>query len=216
MLRWNLGLISPMEFIPIAEETGMIIPIGKWVLQKACKQNKVWHTSGFSTKMAVNVSALQFDDQRFVEIVKEVLFENQLSPKYLSLEVTESIMQNINQSTAIITELKNLGVELAIDDFGTGYSSLSVLNNLPINTIKIDKSFVNEIMTNSNTASLVKTIIEMGKSLKFDLVAEGIENEQQAEFLIENGCRFGQGYFYRQPLTADETENLLRKQLIEV
>lgn len=216
LLRWHhseLGLISPVEFIPIAEEIGMIIRIGKWVLEEACKQNKEWQASGIWIKMAVNVSAVQFEDNFFVEKVKDILAESQLSPMYLGLEITESVMQNINHSAAIIHALKEIGVKVSIDDFGTGYSSLSILNTLPIDLVKIDKSFVNEIITNSNTASLVKTMIEMGKSLNFDLVAEGIENQQQADFLIQNGCHFGQGYFYCPPLPAAETEKFINKNL---
>ncbi|MFD1739571.1 EAL domain-containing protein [Bacillus salitolerans] len=215
LLRWQhpeLGVISPVEFIPIAEETGMIIPLGKWILRNACKQNKSWQQSfGSRIEMAVNISSLQFEDSQFIETVKEILEESQLSPQYLGLEITESVMQNIDYSSCIIQELKNLGIKISIDDFGTGYSSLSVLNQLPIDVVKIDKSFVNEIMTNSNTASLVKTIIEMGDNFKFDLVAEGIENKQQAEFLIQNGCQFGQGYYYSKPLPANEFEKLYFK-----
>ena len=215
LLRWKhpkLGLVPPVEFIPIAEETGMIIPIGKWVLNEACKQNKKWQSDGIWVDMAVNASSLQFEDKRFAELVKAALVGNELSPEYLSLEITESVMQNIKQSSATIHELKRIGVKVAIDDFGTGYSSLSVLNNIRIDSVKIDKSFVNEIMSNSNTASLIKTMIEMGGNLKFDIIAEGIENESQAEFLIQNGCLFGQGYFYSPPLKNGEIEMLLKNE----
>ncbi|WP_174727006.1 putative bifunctional diguanylate cyclase/phosphodiesterase [Mesobacillus harenae] len=214
LLRWNhpeMGFISPLEFIPIAEATGMILPIGNWVLKEACKQNKLWQESGSWIKMNVNVSNLQFEDQFFVEKVKRALTESQLAPEYLGLEVTESVIANISHSSAIIQELKTLGIKISIDDFGTGYSSLSVLNNLPIDVIKIDKSFVDEMLLNPNTALVVKTIIEMGKNLKFDLIAEGIENKQQAQFLIENGCIYGQGYFYSRPLPAVDVEKLLPK-----
>ncbi|WP_180994189.1 putative bifunctional diguanylate cyclase/phosphodiesterase [Bacillus sp. Marseille-P3661] len=215
LLRWQhpeLGLISPAEMIPIAEESGMIIPIGEWVLRESCKQIKAWEEAGFFIKIAVNVSSLQFGESRFVETVKAVLSESQLSPERLCLEITESIMQDIKQSSVIILELKELGVEIAVDDFGTGYSSLSVLNSLSIDTVKIDKSFVKDISSNSNTASLVKTIIEMGENLKFGLVAEGIEDKRQAEFLIQHGCIFGQGFFFSPPLPVAEIENLLIEQ----
>ncbi|WP_144463571.1 EAL domain-containing protein [Siminovitchia fortis] len=215
LLRWKhpeLGNISPYEFIPVAENTGMIIPIGKWVIQEACRQIKLWQSAGIRIKIAVNVSALQFEDHQFIELVNESLSQNLLPPKYLELEITESVMQKINQSFAIIGKLKNIGIKVSIDDFGTGYSSLSVLSNLPIDVIKIDKSFVSKMMTNENTASLVKTIIEMGSNLNFGLIAEGIETEEQAEFLMQNGCHLGQGYLYSPPITKEEIGKLLNKE----
>jgi diguanylate cyclase (GGDEF)-like protein/PAS domain S-box-containing protein len=217
LLRWThpeLGEIPPTEFIPIAEESGMIIPIGSWVLHEACKQNKLWQESGIDISVAVNVSTIQFEDPRFIEIVKDALFNSQLAPGNLILELTESVMQNITNSNTIINTLKSLGVKIAIDDFGTGYSSLNVLNKLTIDLVKIDKSFVNEITSSTNSASLVKTMIEIGENLQFDLIAEGIENKQQADFLIQNDCRFGQGYLYSPPLPAGEVESLLLKQYI--
>ncbi|RST72528.1 EAL domain-containing protein [Siminovitchia acidinfaciens] len=217
LLRWKhpeLGNISPYEFVPVAESTGMIIPIGKWVIQEACKQIRLWQSSGIRIKIAVNVSALQFEDHHFIELVNESLSQNLLPPKYLELEITESVMQKINQSFAIIGKLKNIGIKVSIDDFGTGYSSLSVLSNLPIDVIKIDKSFVHRMMNNTNTASVVKTIIEMGSNLNFELIAEGIETEEQAEFLIENGCHIGQGYLYSRPVTKHEIEKLLNQESV--
>ncbi len=215
LLRWKhpeLGIISPYEFIPVAETNGMIIPIGKWVIREACKQIKLWQSTGIRIKIAVNVSALQFEDQQFIELINETLSQNLLPPKYLELEITESVMQKINQSFAIISKLKNIGIKVSIDDFGTGYSSLSVLSSLPIDVIKIDKSFIQKMMTNANTASLVKTIIEMGSNLNFGLIAEGIETEEQANFLILNGCQIGQGYLYSPPVTKEEIEKLLHKE----
>ncbi len=212
LVRWRhpeLGIISPTEFIPIVEESGLIDSLGKWILHEACKQNKKWLESDIQIKMAVNVSPLQFEDHNFVEIINQVLSEHQLPPQHLGLEITESVMQNINKSSVIINALKCLGVKISIDDFGTGYSSLSVLSNLPIDFVKIDKTFVSEILINANTASLVKTMIEMGKNLNFELIAEGIENKLQAEFLINVGCRFGQGYYYSPPLSSVEVEKLL-------
>ncbi|GIN92541.1 hypothetical protein J22TS1_35920 [Siminovitchia terrae] len=215
LLRWKhpeLGTISPYEFIPVAETTGMIIPIGKWVIQEACKQIKLWQSIGIRIKIAANVSALQFEDQQFIELIDETLSQNLLPSKYLELEITESVMQKINQSFAIISKLKNIGIKVSIDDFGTGYSSLSVLSSLPIDVIKIDKSFVQKMMTNANTASLVKTIIEMGSNLNFGLIAEGIETEEQANFLMQNGCQLGQGFLYSPPVTKEEIEKLLHKE----
>jgi diguanylate cyclase (GGDEF)-like protein len=217
LLRWTqpeLGKIAPTEFIPIAEEIGMIVPIGSWVLHEACKQNKRWQESGITICVAVNVSAIQLEDPHFVEIVNDTLFKSQLSPEYLILEITESVMKNITNSNSIINKLKNLGVKIAIDDFGTGYSSLSVLNKFTIDLVKIDKSFVNEITTSTNAASLIKTMIEIGENLEFNLIAEGIENGQQADFLTKNDCRFGQGFLYSPPRPADEVESLLIRQYI--
>jgi diguanylate cyclase (GGDEF)-like protein/PAS domain S-box-containing protein len=211
LIRWNhpeLGLVSPVEFIPIAEETGIILPLGNWILQEACKQNKKWQASGIKTKTAVNVSPIQLENPRFVDTIKEILAKNQLSHEYLGLEITESVMQNIDQTSHIIHDLTELGTKFYIDDFGTGYSSLNVLNKLPIKNIKIDKCFVDEMMIDPNTALLVKTILEIGKILNFDVIAEGIESEEQAEFLRQNDCGFGQGYFYSPPVSADEIEKL--------
>lgn len=218
LVRWKhpeLGIIAPTEFIPIVEESGLISNFGSWILNEACKQNKKWHESGIRIKMAVNVSALQFEDANFVETVRHVLSRHQLPPQSLGLEITESVMQNIERSSIIIHELKLLGVKISVDDFGTGYSSLSVLSNLPIDLVKIDKSFINEILINANTASLVKTMIEMGQNLGFQLVAEGIEKKQQAEFLMNHGCRFGQGYYYSPPLAAAEVEKMLKIPLVK-
>ncbi|WP_174727683.1 bifunctional diguanylate cyclase/phosphodiesterase [Mesobacillus harenae] len=218
LVRWKhpeLGIIAPTEFIPIVEESGLISNFGSWILNEACKQNKKWHESGIRIKMAVNVSALQFEDANFVETVRQVLSRHQLPPQSLGLEITESVMQNIERSSIIIHELKLLGVKISVDDFGTGYSSLSVLSNLPIDLVKIDKSFINEILINANTASLVKTMIEMGQNLGFQLVAEGIEKKQQAEFLMNHGCRFGQGYYYSPPLAAAEVEKMLKAPLVK-
>jgi diguanylate cyclase (GGDEF)-like protein len=217
LIRWNhpeLGLVSPNDFIPIAEETGLIIPIGKWVLQEVCKQNRTWQTNGISIKIAINVATQQFKDSKFIETLMKTLDTYQLSPESLSIEITESsIMENINQATSIINELDNIGIEVSMDDFGTGYSSLSLLTKLPFNVVKIDKSFVNEIMENSPTASLVKTMISMSENLNFALVAEGIESEEQERFLIQNGCQYGQGYFYSPPIPAKEIEKLLINQI---
>ncbi|WP_096155647.1 MULTISPECIES: bifunctional diguanylate cyclase/phosphodiesterase [Bacillus] len=214
LIRWKhpeLGQIPPIEFIPIAEDLGMIVPIGNWVLKEACKQNKIWQSSGIMIKVAVNVSTIQFEDIDFIEKIKKALSESQLSSDYLGLEITESVMQNISHSATVLQKIRNLGVKISIDDFGTGYSSLSVLNHLPINLVKIDKTFIKEILTNSNTAALVKTMIKMGENLHFDLIAEGIEEIEQVEFLIENGCKYGQGYYYSRPLPANEVECILKR-----
>lgn len=214
LLRWEhpeLGLISPMEFIPLAEETGLIIPIGNWVVQKACEQASAWEKSGLPIKVAVNVSPIQFEDKSFIENIEKALHDNTLSPHYVEIEITEGIMQKVECSIEILNKLKELGVKISLDDFGTGYSSLSVLSLLPIHYLKIDKSFVNGISFNSKTASVIKTIIEMGINLHFEIIAEGIEDRKQAEFLNKYGCQYGQGYLFYQPLPLNELETLLRK-----
>lgn len=186
------------------------------MIETVCKQNKLWQDRGLSMlRIAINISALQFQDKKFIGMVEHLLNKYQLAPELLEFEITESVMQNVKESSTILRQLREFGVKICIDDFGTGYSSLSVLNRLSIDFVKIDKSFVKEITKNSNTASLVKTMIEMGKNLEFDLIAEGIEDEQQHEFLIENGCRFGQGYLYSKPLLAKEVEVLIKKQLVK-
>ncbi|WP_172656827.1 putative bifunctional diguanylate cyclase/phosphodiesterase [Domibacillus robiginosus] len=214
LLRWKhptFGFVSPMEFIPLAEESGLMIPIGKWVLKKACEQNRKWYDAGFpSISMAVNVSIQQFHDEQFIENVKEILLETELNPELLELEITESIMQNIKKELPIIKELKKLGVRISVDDFGTGYSSLSVLSQLPIDYLKIDQSFVKEALSNPSIRAVTKTIIQLGHNLKFDLIAEGVETEEQAHFLLSHGCQIGQGYLFSKPLPPNEIEKQLK------
>ncbi|HJV16102.1 MAG TPA: EAL domain-containing protein, partial [Bacillales bacterium] len=212
LIRWkhpNWGLVSPLQFISIAEETGLINPIGQWILQEACMQLKKWHNVGFSTLcMAVNISPRQFQDEHFINMVKNVLQEIQLDPKYLQLEITESVMNNMKESLNILCELKQLGVKISIDDFGTGYSSLSYLKYLPIDEIKIDKSFVDDIHTNKKDEAIVEAIIDMGHHLQVNVTAEGIETEQQYLILKEHRCHVGQGYFFSKPLPSAEVEQL--------
>jgi predicted signal transduction protein with EAL and GGDEF domain len=179
LIRWQHpehGFIPPSEFIPLAEETGLIVPIGKWILRKACEQIKAWQDEGLpQIPIAVNVSVRQFQDDHLIDYISGILEEVGLGAKYLELEITESIMQNIERSTLILNQLKEIGVLLSVDDFGTGYSSLSYLKHLPIDKIKIDKSFVDDIIYHSNQGMMVKTIIDMGLNLQFNVIAEGIE-----------------------------------------
>lgn len=218
LLRWKHpqhGIISPLEFIPLAEETGLIVPLGQWVMRTACLQNKAWQEAGLKPiPVAVNISVRQMEDDHFVDTVTDVLTDTGLNPKYLELEITESIVQNIEKSTTILRLIRILGVRLSIDDFGMGYSSLSVLKHLPIDRIKIDKSFVDDIIYHSNQGAIVKTIIDMGINLNFTVIAEGIEKQEQENFLIRNRCRIGQGYYYSPPLSVEYMEEFLRKSTI--
>ncbi|MDC3417596.1 putative bifunctional diguanylate cyclase/phosphodiesterase [Aquibacillus salsiterrae] len=215
LLRWEhplLGNITPEEFIPIAENTGLIYKIGKWVLRTACAHNKAWQLNGYPPiTIAVNLSPLQFKDPNFVSDVDNILLETELAPQYLELEITERHMQNIDLSRQVITTLKDLGVSISIDDFGTGYSSLSVLHQLPIDRMKIDQAFINDFHKNEKTSGLVKTITEMGRNLNFELVAEGIESEEQVTILKEYGCHIGQGYLFSYPLKLNQVEQLFNK-----
>ncbi|MCC5895793.1 MAG: bifunctional diguanylate cyclase/phosphodiesterase [Alkalibacterium sp.] len=218
LLRWEnpiLGLVSPVEFIPIAEESGMINEIGYWVIYEAVRQAKEWQKQNMFLHIAVNVSALQFEDPYFVTRVKNVLELYDVDASQFIVEITESIMQNVEHANRVIKDLHKIGVSVAIDDFGTGYSSLSVLNNVFIDIVKIDKSFIDHVISKENTASLVKTMIQMGKSLNFKIIAEGIESLEQSDFLRENLCEYGQGYFYSKPVSPSEVTRLTKLKLNE-
>ncbi|CAH0346735.1 EAL domain-containing protein [Bacillus sp. CECT 9360] len=212
LIRWNhptLGMIPPAEFIPIAEEIGLIVPIGEWVLRTACEQTKKWHSLGYPfVRVSVNLAAQQFVKTELTMVIKNILAETKLPAEYLELELTENaIIQNTDATLSIMREIKNLGVKIAIDDFGTGYSSLGYLKNFPIDTLKIDQTFVKEIIQDTHNAAITNTIITLAHNLQLDVIAEGVETKEQIEFLIENNCHFMQGYYFSRPVEAEELAN---------
>lgn len=211
LLRWNhrkKGMISPEEFIPLAEETGLIIPIGEWMLKNACKQVKKWHDDGFGEfKVAVNLSALQFEQRNFVEIVKSILDETKLAPNLLGFELTENlIIKNKSLTYTTIQQLIALGITISIDDFGKGYSSLGYLKNFPIDTLKIDKSFIRDVEEDTDSSAILATIIHLGQNLKLNVIGEGVETMEEANFLLSKGCHYMQGYLFSPPLSTEEFE----------
>lgn len=217
LVRWNhptKGLQLPEAFISIAEDSGLIIHIGRMVLRQACFQGRIWNSMGIpKITMAVNISALEFQHLDFIKFVREILQESELEPKFLQLELTESVlMHNVESSTIILQKLKNMGVELAVDDFGTGYSSLSYLSQFPIDVLKIDQSFVKNITNNTSNGAIVSAILSMGASLNQKVIAEGIETNEELTFLNENLCLEGQGYIFGWPLSSEE----FTKKLIEI
>jgi diguanylate cyclase (GGDEF)-like protein/PAS domain S-box-containing protein len=217
LVRWNSedsGTVMPGEFIPLAEETGLINQLGEWVLREACRQNKAWLDAGLKPcRVAVNISARQLNDKGFVKMLVGILNETGLPPELLELELTESqVMRQGEGSVMLLHEVADLGVNLAIDDFGTGYSSLSYLKRLPITKLKIDQSFIRDITVDPNDAAIVVAIINMAKSLDLDVIAEGIETAGQLTLLRTKGCGVGQGYYFSIPLGAAAIEALLKKQ----
>ncbi|BBD57520.1 hypothetical protein NIES2109_02870 [Nostoc sp. HK-01] len=215
LVRWQhptRGLISPAKFIPIAEDNGLIISIGEWVLRTACEQNRTWQLAGMAPiRMSVNLSARQFEKPDLVEIVKQILQETELSASYLELEVTESfLMGDVQRSITTLKQLRELGLWLALDDFGTGYSSLNYLNRFPVNMLKIDQSFVQNVTSNSDSAAVTDAIIALAKSLQLKITAEGVETQEQLEYLEQRGCHEGQGYYFGIPAPAEKITELLK------
>lgn len=210
LVRWNhpkKGLLSPGVFIPIAEETGLIYDIGTWVLREACRQMKRWHDGGFPLiPVSVNLSSQQFHQPNLVQYIKSILEETKLAPKYLELEITESMMMDPAVSISILQDLNSLGIRISLDDFGTGYSSLSYLKKFPIHKLKIDRSFITDLAKNSSDKAIVATIISMAHHLKLDVIAEGIETKDQLDILTNNDCMEIQGYYFSRPLAAEEIE----------
>jgi diguanylate cyclase (GGDEF)-like protein/PAS domain S-box-containing protein len=214
LIRWNhpkLGLVPPDRFVPIAEDTGLILPIGEWVLRTACAQAKAWHDDGlWAVPIAVNVSAVQFRQENFCALVRRALEETGLSPQFLELELTESLLlSNSDVTSVVLQELREMGLKLAIDDFGTGYSSLSYLKQFRVNKLKIDRSFIRDLAFDSDDAAITAAIISMAKSLNLRVIAEGVETEAQISILREHQCDEIQGYYFSKPITAAEVPERL-------
>lgn len=220
LIRWRhpvLGLVSPNEFVGVAEETGLIVPIGEWILNEACRQTSEWQErSDLSLSVSVNLSAKQLMHPSLAEKVRNILTETGLDPKQLKLEVTEStVMEHRERSLSVLNELSGLGIRLSTDDFGTGYSSLSYLQQFPFDRLKIDRSFINRLGNDKKSDAIVKTILMLGANLGLEVVAEGIETEAQLELLQILGCKLGQGYLFARPVESDEAELLLQQRQIE-
>lgn len=220
LLRWKhpeFGMISPIKFIPLAEESGIILPIGDWVLRTACKQLLDWQQQGYEVpRLAINLSAKQFRQKSLAENIAKIMRETGADPRFIGLEITESMLvQNIDEVVETLLKLSNMGLEISIDDFGTGYSSLSYLKRFPINKLKIDKSFIDDIATHPDDAAIVKAIIAMAHGLSMKVVSEGIETKAQLDFLRAHGCEQYQGYLFSKPLPASEiVEKLVRQTII--
>ncbi|MBI5483292.1 MAG: bifunctional diguanylate cyclase/phosphodiesterase, partial [Deltaproteobacteria bacterium] len=216
LMRWQPidgPLAYPADFFQVLEECGMIVPVGEWMLEKVCEQNRAWHDSGLpQLRVAVNVSERQFLQDDFAERVSSALSNARLEPRFLEIELPEQIvMNNVAESISRLKKLKSTGVSISVDNFGTGYSSLSHLSRLPIDDIQIDKSLINNIITGEDDANVVSAIISIGHSLGKNLIAEGVESEQQYVFLAERQCRQMQGHFFSRPLTPIEFEKMVRQ-----
>lgn len=216
LIRWNhpeRGPIPPSHFIPFAEDTGLIIPIGEWVLRTACKQNKEWQDKGYSpVRISVNISPFQLRRWNFINLVQEILEEVELDPSYLELEITESnLMESMEENIKILARLNQMGVRIALDDFGTGYSSLNYLQRLPINNMKIDRAFVEDITNDRDKRYIAEVIIALAHRMNLMVTAEGVETEEQLRLLIDRNCDVIQGYLFSKPLPPNDIERLLRR-----
>ena len=216
LLRWrspNSGIISPGDFISILEETNLIRPVGKWALEWACRQAKIWHKAGYDfLRVSVNVSSMQLRDSNFANVVQTILEETELPAKFLELEITESfIMEDMDRAANMLGQLKSMGLRLAIDDFGTGYSSFNYLRRFPVDTLKIDRSFINDVTESGQSAAIVEAIVVLGSALGACAIAEGVENSSQLEFLRSIKCEMAQGFLLGSPQGARETEAVLEE-----
>ncbi|WP_455715125.1 putative bifunctional diguanylate cyclase/phosphodiesterase [Anaerosporobacter sp.] len=215
LVRWNhpvKGIVGPAEFIPIAEQTGLIVPIGKWVMREACKQLKEWENNGFTNlTMAVNISSRQFLDMDLVNMVKETIDETEINPAKLVLEITETVvLDNVEYSIEVIEQIRALGIHFSLDDFGTGYSALNYLRMLPVSNLKIDKSFLDCLIENQNDQKIVSSIINLAKNFDLNVIAEGVEYEAQADFLRSIDCKIAQGFLFSKPVPKEDANELLK------
>lgn len=216
LVRWNhpqKGLIQPNDFISIAEETGLIIPLDMWMMENTMKIMQQWHKEGLNTgRLSLNLSIKQLESKGCIERFKKVIEDTGVDANYLELEITEGqIMQDSEHSITVLQEIRDLGVHVSIDDFGTGYSSLSYLKRLPIDTLKIDRSFINDLPDDEEDSAIVKAIVVLANSLKLELIAEGVETQEQQEYLVSEGCSNIQGYYYSKPLEREEYKEFLLK-----
>jgi diguanylate cyclase (GGDEF)-like protein/PAS domain S-box-containing protein len=221
LIRWNhpdLGMVSPIRFIPLLEETGLILQVGEWVIQEACRQAKRWHDTGHMMRVAVNISPRQFiQGRQLAKVVSEAIATAGIDPEYLDLEITESsLMDNVDESVALLAGFKSKNIKISLDDFGTGYSSLSYLTRFPIDTLKIDRSFVRNALTDANDAALSTAIITMGRSLNIRVLAEGVETAEQLEFLRRQGCDEVQGFLFSKPVPAEEVVAFFSRPVAEI
>jgi EAL domain-containing protein (putative c-di-GMP-specific phosphodiesterase class I) len=218
LIRWNhpeKGLMSPDDFIPIAEECGLILPIGEWVLRTAVRQMKEWHPEHGLLRVAVNLSARQFQQRDLTAMIEKILTEANYPPELLDIEITESTaMHNADVSLAVMNRLRSMGVRISIDDFGTGYSSLSYLKRFPIDTVKIDQNFVRDLSDVSNDGAIITAVISMARALNLRVVAEGVETEAQLAFLRRENCEVVQGFLHSRPVSAAEFESSLRARVV--
>jgi EAL domain-containing protein (putative c-di-GMP-specific phosphodiesterase class I) len=217
LLRWKhpeFGLVTPNNIVPLMEETGLIEKVGHWALETACRQSRKWHDAGWTyLHLSVNISSRQFNDPDFISLVHDIISTTGINPEYLELELTESMLiRNASATINALNTLSSLGVRFAIDDFGTGYSSLSYLRRFPIDTIKIDRSFIHDVTDNPDDAAIASAIIVMGQNLSLNVIAEGVENQQQLEFLSSRNCHYLQGNLFSRPLPAEEFSTLLRQE----
>jgi EAL domain-containing protein (putative c-di-GMP-specific phosphodiesterase class I) len=216
LIRWthpSRGALAPAQFITIAEDCGLIVPIGRWVLREACRQARAWIASGYpAIRMAVNVSAMELSEARFLQGVLAIVRETGMEPGQLELELTESVlMKRVDSTVAILRTLRDRGVRVAIDDFGTGYSSLSYLRRFPIDTLKVDQSFVRQTGTGGGDAAIVTAVISMARSLKLRVIAEGVETKSELDFLQAHHCDDAQGFYFSKPVPASEFAGLLTR-----
>ncbi len=213
LIRWHSrerGLVQPDDFIPLLEETGLIVEVGRWVLAEACRQGASWHERGLELGIAVNVSARQLETDEFVTDVREALADSGLRAQALTLEITETaLMRNPEHTARRLRAIKNLGARVAIDDFGTGYSSFAHLKQFPVDALKIDRSFISQMSQNPEGETLLRTLVQLGKALSIETLAEGIERQSQLSLLREACCDSGQGYLFARPLSVDDTEQFL-------